>query len=186
MRKGCGILSGALIGEMSSWRCFLRPCVSRRMSRTKAAIDPKRGRVRGKREGVLAYSTHLPDHMHLFSASHLSQTFQRTRVGSRCLKKVRVPQRVSVSVCGVCVVWCVWCVCGVCVGGVSVCVLCCVYVCWCVGVLMCVCVSGTATLVRDDGCLYCVREPRGWCPTPHCYDRMWQSRANVSTGEGAG
>ena len=98
-------------------------------------------------------------------------------------------RRGVVVVCGV---WCVVCVCVVC--GVW-CVVCGVWV-W-VWVVVCVCcvfvfvfafafVSGIVTLLHDDSRPCCVREPRGWCPTPHGYDRMWQSRANVGTGEGAG
>ena len=43
MRKFSRMLKGALIGNRCS---FLMPCVSRQMSQTNAAIDPKRGRGR--------------------------------------------------------------------------------------------------------------------------------------------
>ena len=97
-----------------------------------------------------------------------------------------------VCVCGVwCVVCGVWCVvCGVWCVGVVVCVvfcvLCFVFVFVFVFVFAFAFVSGIVTLLHDDSRPCCVREPRGWCPTPHGYDRMWQSRANVGTGEGAG
>ena len=57
-----------LVTVWSSWQrelvSLLRPCVLRLMSRTKSAIDPKRGRGRGGE--VLAYSTHLTDSVPLF------------------------------------------------------------------------------------------------------------------------
>ena len=73
------MLSGGLIGETSSWRCFLRLCgpSTQREVVAEGGVGVQHTTAGSCVAHVL--STVLP--------SHLSQTYQRTRVGSRCLKK---------------------------------------------------------------------------------------------------
>ena len=33
--------------------------------------------------------------------------------------------------------------------------------------------------------LRCIREPRGWCPYPHGWDRVWQMTVSLGIREGA-